>query len=209
MQSNHSSRPSPAMVLASIALVFALAGTAIAGPDAISSAVTKSQVKKLAKKQGKKQGKKQAIKQIDKAEPNLDVNSAKTADNATNAENATNAQNATNAENAVNAENGAPRAFARVLNNTGGLGVDEARSKGITDADVTFVGGSVYCFELGFTPRQVQATIDWVAGDANTFSHASVQPYNQCPAGNDGSVRTTANNGAGIANINFYVSFDE
>ena len=48
---------------------------------------------------------------------------------------------------ATNAETAAPRAYARVLNNAGGLGVDEARSKGVTDASLTFVGGSAYCFE--------------------------------------------------------------
>ncbi len=186
MKFSKASRPSPAVVIAAFALVFALVGTAVAGPDAISSKITKSKVKTISKKQ--------ANKAIDAAEPDLNVNSAKTADNATNAENAV---------------TGAPRAYARVLNNTAGLGVDEARSKGITDANVTFVGGSVYCFELGFTPKNVQATIDWIAGGANTFSHATVQPYPSCPAGNDGSVRTTNNAGVGIANIDFYVTFDD
>jgi len=48
-------RPSPAMIVAVIALSGALAGTAIAGPDAITSALTKSKVKKIAAKQAKKQ----------------------------------------------------------------------------------------------------------------------------------------------------------
>ena len=84
-------RPSPAIVLAVIALVFAMAGSAIAGTDALSSKITKSKVKKIAKKQ------------INKAAPGLDVKSAKTADKATNADNATNAANAANATNATNA----------------------------------------------------------------------------------------------------------
>jgi hypothetical protein len=57
-------RPSPAMVLAAIALVLAMAGTAIAGPNAISSKITKSKVKQIAKKQ------------IKKAAPNLSVQNA-------------------------------------------------------------------------------------------------------------------------------------
>jgi hypothetical protein len=46
------SRPTPAMVVAVLALTAAFAGTAIAGPNAITSAVTKSKVKQIAKKQG-------------------------------------------------------------------------------------------------------------------------------------------------------------
>ena len=49
------------MVVAAVALVFAVAGTAIAGPGAISSKISKSKVKKIAKKQ------------INKAAPGLSV----------------------------------------------------------------------------------------------------------------------------------------
>lgn len=108
---------------------------------------------------------------------------------------------------AVNAENAAPRAYARALPNSGGGGVDEARSKGVTDASVTFVGGSVYCFELGFTPKNIQATVDWIGGGANTFAHATLQAFVICPAGTDASVRTTDNAGGGIGTISFYVQF--
>jgi hypothetical protein len=41
------SRPSPAIVVAVLALVAALAGTAVAGPDATTSKLTKSKVNKL------------------------------------------------------------------------------------------------------------------------------------------------------------------
>jgi hypothetical protein len=105
------------------------------------------------------------------------------------------------------AETAAPQAYARVLNNAGGLGVDEARSKGVTDASVTFVGGSVYCFELGFTPKNIQATIDWIGGGANTFAHATLEPFAVCPAGTDASVRTTTNAGGGLETADFYVQF--
>ncbi len=81
MKLSKGSRPSPALVLAALALVFAMVGTAIAGPDAISGKITKSKVKKISTKQ--------ANKAIDAAEPDLNVNSAKTADSATNATNAT------------------------------------------------------------------------------------------------------------------------
>lgn len=68
------SGPSPAMVLAALALVFAMVGTAIAGPDAISNKITKPKVKNISKKQ--------ANKVLDQREASLDVNSAKKADDA-------------------------------------------------------------------------------------------------------------------------------
>lgn len=102
---------------------------------------------------------------------------------------------------------GSPRAYAKVLNNKGGLGVDEKYSSGISDSSVTFVGGSVYCFELGFTPKNVQATVDWISGGANTFAQADIGKYSACPEGSDASVRTTDNGGGGIDTINFFVSF--
>lgn len=45
------SRPSPALIVAVVALVAALAGTAIADPGASTSKITKSKVKKIANKQ--------------------------------------------------------------------------------------------------------------------------------------------------------------
>jgi hypothetical protein len=45
-----SARPSPAIVVAVVALVAALAGTAIAGPGASTSALTKAKVKSIATK---------------------------------------------------------------------------------------------------------------------------------------------------------------
>lgn len=77
------SRPSPAMIVAALALTFALAGTAVAAPDAALVDLSKKQVKKIAKKV--------ANKQITKRAPGLSVAHAKTADNATNATSAANA----------------------------------------------------------------------------------------------------------------------
>jgi hypothetical protein len=109
---------------------------------------------------------------------------------------------------AFSAETASSRAYAKVLNNAAGLGVDEALSKGIADQSVSFSGGSVYCFELGFTPKHVQATVAWINGGTNTFAQAEIGKYVGCPAGSDASVRTTDNAGAGIGSINFFVSFD-
>ena len=54
MQSSLMRRPSPAITVAALALVVALAGTAIAGPGTLTKPVTKPVVKKIASKQIKK-----------------------------------------------------------------------------------------------------------------------------------------------------------
>jgi hypothetical protein len=78
-------RPSSALLVAVVALVAALGGGAVAGVAVTSlNKKEKKQVKTIAKKQGKKQAK----KQINKQEPNLNVNSAKTADEASSADEA-------------------------------------------------------------------------------------------------------------------------
>lgn len=68
MRQIRASRPSPAIIVAILALVAALAGSAIAGPHANTSAVTKSKLKKIATKQ--------ADKQIDERAPGLSVANA-------------------------------------------------------------------------------------------------------------------------------------
>jgi hypothetical protein len=70
---NSKSRHSPTIIVAALALVAALAGTALAGPDADTSAINKKKVKKIAKKQ------------INKLAPGLSVASAQTANTASSA----------------------------------------------------------------------------------------------------------------------------
>ena len=77
--------PSPTAMIAALALVLALGGTAIAAGPAAK--ITKSKVKTI------------AAKQVKKLAPTLEVANAT---NATNAINATNASNATNAQTAQN-----------------------------------------------------------------------------------------------------------
>ena len=79
-------RPSPALLVAVAALVFAMAGSALAGSDAASRAITKSKVKSISKKQ--------ADKELKANVSGSHVNQADTATTATNATNATNAGNA-------------------------------------------------------------------------------------------------------------------
>ena len=74
------SRPSPAIIVAAVGLVAALAGTAIAGSDVQSSAINKKKVKKI------------ATKQINKLAPDLSVAHADTAASADTAANASRLQ---------------------------------------------------------------------------------------------------------------------
>ena len=83
--------PSPALVVAVLALVAALAGTAVAGSDARSS-LSKQKVKTI------------ATKQINKLAPGLSVEHADTAASATKAADATHADTATSANNATSAD---------------------------------------------------------------------------------------------------------
>jgi hypothetical protein len=125
------SRPSPALVVAVIALTAAFAGTAIAGPDAITSALNKAKVKQIAKKQGKKQ----ANKQIRKKAPGLSV------------ANAVNAQNATNATTAANGVAG-----------YGNFNPNGSVQPGAFNMNNTVIGGApfIYCEDQAF--KSVQAT---------------------------------------------------
>jgi hypothetical protein len=113
-------RPTPAMVVAVFALVFAMVGSAVAGTDGLSSKITKSKVKSISKKQADKELK-----------ANVSGSHVNTADKATSADNATNATNATNAQNATNA------------NTVNGLHVDSV------DYNVSGTNGPTVVFERG------------------------------------------------------------
>jgi hypothetical protein len=85
-----SGRPSPAIIVAILALVFALAGSAVAGTAGLSNKVTRSTVKKIAAKQ--------ANKVVDQRAASLSVAKAERATTATNADNAAKAEHANSAD---------------------------------------------------------------------------------------------------------------
>jgi hypothetical protein len=89
-------RPSPAMIVAIVALIAALGGSAVAG-----GVLNKKKAKKIANNV------------VTQRAPGLSVASAKSADSATNATNATNANNATNATNAANVDGMSGATFKR------------------------------------------------------------------------------------------------
>jgi len=108
---------------------------------------------------------------------------------------------------AASAENATPRVYAKVIANSKGGGVDETvSSKNITDASVlAFVGSSVYCFDVGFTVKNVQASVDWIEGSTGT-AQPDLGRYESCPEGTDFSVRTTNNAGTGVGTNSFFIS---
>jgi hypothetical protein len=187
---NQPRMPSPAILVAVLALVAALAGTAVAGPDASTSALTKSKVKRI------------ADKVISKRAPTLSVAHAASADSATNATNAVHADSATNATNAVHADSANPIAFARV-DQAGG--VIEADSKGIGDANVTRTSTGTYCFTgLGFAFRGAQVTVDFSA--AGVDEHAQFANSGAgCAAGSQASVHTAIS--TGVNDAGFFIMF--
>jgi hypothetical protein len=154
------------MIVAVVALSFALAGSAVAGTEALNKAVTKSKVKKISKKQ--------ANKQIKKKAPGLSV---------ANAVNAENAVNATNAETA-NFSN-APFAYAHV---TEARTVDAGRSRGLTNANILISATGLICWDVPFEFKTVQGTQD--SADATVDEFVTIHAIRTgavigCPAGTD------------------------
>jgi hypothetical protein len=92
-------RPSPALIVAIAALVAAVAGTAVAGPGATTSKITKKKVTNIARNV--------ANQQIDDRAAGLSVAHANTATNATDANHATTANTANHANTATSAETAA------------------------------------------------------------------------------------------------------
>jgi hypothetical protein len=153
MRHINASRPSAAIVVGVLALVAALAGTALAGSDATTSAPSKKKVKKIAKRQAKKQ--------IKKLAPGLSVAHAETANTANTANSATQAQNAGTANrvrpvkvNFAASANAAPRTFL----NQGGV-----RIRGDCEAGHARLTASS-------TANNGTLKLDFVDGDGNTSS---------------------------------------
>jgi hypothetical protein len=142
-------KPSPAIVVSVVALVFAVAGTSVAGVATIS----------VLNKKEKKQTRNIAKDEIRKSAPGLSVANAThatTASSATQADSATRATSAVNADHATTADSAQPVAYAHV---TAAGNLIAAESKNI--GAVTHSSTGVYCFTgIPFTPRGGQATLD-------------------------------------------------
>lgn len=179
MQRLRRSQPSPALVVAILALVAALAGSAV-GQEATTS-VSKKRTKQIANRQAKAQ--------INKLAPGLSVLSA---ENATNAQNANSADVATAAESANSADRAssatnanAPFAYARL--DGSGVVTPDVQSRNITSANVSHPAAGVYCLDLPFNPVHGQATSQ-AEGTLGSDDLAMIEiatggvTLNKCPA---------------------------
>jgi hypothetical protein len=168
-------------VLASIALILALTGAAIAGPQVISRAITKAKVKSISKRQ--------ANVQITRRAPGLAVASAK------------------GSETAQTAESANPTAFAHVA--ADGT-VDAANSKGLAQANLINTGPVVgyYCFgNLPFVPRGGNATVDWNgSGSFDAIATVGLGGNPLCPAGTQLFVDTRNTDSTGSIPAGFFLT---
>lgn len=156
------SRPPAAIVVATMALIAALAGTALAGPDATSSAITKAKVKKVANKQINKRLPWQTADIADAAVtgPKLAdgaVSSAKIEDGAV-----------TTADLAVGAS---PRVYMH-FDNTGTFQPGESRGV----VSISKPAGNVACLDLDITPVIGGGTRGINAGAAPFHIQVGVPP---------------------------------
>lgn len=174
-------------------LVLAVAGTAIAGPDPLTSKITKSKVKAIAAKQ--------ADRKITSRAPGLAVASAETSQTAQTAQTAETAETAQTAQTAASAN---PTAFAHI--SAAGV-VDSANSKGVAQANVTVGNFPGYaCLSgLGFTPRGGVATIDWDTVNLDTIATFGLGPGSECPAGTQAFVDTRKPDGTGTLPAAFFL----
>jgi len=181
-----SSRRSPATVVAVLALVAALAGTALAGETATTS-VSKKQTKKIAKKQAKKQ--------IAALAPGLSVAHADTADSATSADTADVA--------------GGPVAVGHISNPITGA-VNGARTRGFTSVNVTSPSTGTYCFGgLDFAFRVVNVTTDFNTSGSFSTAQVGLPQSGGCPPGTEAEVSTAFQDGAGgdFEDSGFFIAF--
>lgn len=197
MKTSTSRRPSPAVVISVLALICAMAGTALAGSDTFSK-LTKSKVKSIARTQ------------IAKAAPKLSVAKATTADKATSADNATTATNAASADRAVSANTIAYGMFTE----SGDLAEDD-RGKNLTTANVTHPAAGVYCFgSLGFTPKSVMVAADNGFGFEDTLVSARIATppggtLNPCPGTEPVRIKTWDVSSAALADRAFLIWFQD
>jgi hypothetical protein len=104
----------------------------------------------------------------------------------------------------------APRAYALVVADGD---VDEERSRGIADANVS-IENDRYCFNnLQFTPKHVQATLQWLGATGDVVIQATINPPSDtlaCTGAEDASVRMQdASSGTDQTSPDFFIAFFE
>ena len=214
MRRGNSSRPSPAIIVAVLALVAALAGTALAAPGASTSAISKKKVKKI------------ATKQINELAPSLSVAHADTAESASTAETANTANSATNAQSAGNANTldginstgflrfGAPVPSGVTITGAfGDLGSPPGDNGGATDLNVQSSQREMVSFPVPAPANLTDAQINFAPGaeggddDATctgTANSPSAPPGKVCiyPSGGYGGTALGTGVGNAVPNTN-------
>ena len=205
-------RPSAAMIVAVIALISALGGSAVAD-DAVEFAKTKvlngKNIKKKSIAGSKLRNNTITGTQVNESRLGK-VPSATKADTATSATSAGNADTLDGVDSAGFAKAGAsapPRAYARV-NDDGTL--DTANSFNVIDS-VLGTNPGRYCFKLGFTPKVMVASAERFVGAPNgVVAQPAVSSTISvvCPAGyQDAGVFVFDGNNA-VANNRFWIIFE-
>jgi hypothetical protein len=177
-------RSSPAVLVAVLALVAALGGTAIAGSTSVTTAKKKKHKHKDAKDDTKLFN--SLLKNATSA-PKLVVAVAANAAHATNAQHAVSADTATTADSATTAGTATtagsaqPAAFALV--HTTATAATVSLAKGVTDANVTRADlGTVCITGLAFPIKGAQITTQF-EGTGGTTGQFSVGATGVCPQG--------------------------
>jgi hypothetical protein len=188
--------PSPAMVVALLALFVAMGGSVYAASQINGTTIKKNSLPGNRIKKDSVTGKQ------------VKESTLGTVPNATNATNATTATNATNATTAATA-NG-PVAWAHV--NSSGVVVD---GRGITSANIVrpYLDGE-FCFKnLGFAFKSLQANVDAKdnGGDLNVTAQVAVGDPIDCNVGPGGAGTqagvVTGNGGTTLPAVGFFVWF--
>jgi septal ring factor EnvC (AmiA/AmiB activator) len=178
-------QPSPALLVAVLALLVAFAGTALAGSSVTATKKKTTKKPKVTHADAKQDAKQFAslLKNATSA-PKLVARSALNATNATNATHATSADTATNATNATHATSAdtatsaQPAAFA-LIDSTGSV----TSGKGITNANVSHPSDGTYCITgLAFPIKGAQVTQEF-GGSYNATSSFSIGATGFCPSG--------------------------
>lgn len=154
-------RPSPATAIASLALFVALGGTALATQNYLITSTTQIKPRVLKQLRGRA--------------------GAKGATGAQGKEGAAGKEGATGKEGAA----GSARAFA-FINDAG----DVSHAKGITTANVTTEGGSLYCIGgLSFTPENVVGSAVYPDG-LDLVASVELGGAEICPVGTQVTIAT-------------------
>jgi hypothetical protein len=197
-------RPSPALVVALVAVVFAIGGFAFAAAIPDRTGVIHACYKK-------KKGALRVVsakRRCSKRERSLTWNQR----GRTGARGRTGSRGRTGRTGATGpaGPEGSARAFALVNGTaaTGGDTVDGAKSKGVSDSQVTHPGTGIYCFNLGFTPGNVVATADWQSSGTNVVAAASLTDSPACSGSESASVTLRNVETATDKDGNFYVAFN-